>query len=46
MYALNTFLRVVRFIANSIVGFIVGFILGLLAGGHDVGIIGQWLDLK
>lgn len=30
MYALNTFLRLVRFVANSIVGIILGFVLGVL----------------
>jgi len=30
MYALNTFLRLFRFLANTLLGIIVGFILGVL----------------
>jgi len=30
MYVLNTFLRFVRFLSNSIIGLGVGFILGIL----------------
>jgi uncharacterized membrane protein YccC len=37
MYALNTFLRLVRFIGNSLIGLAVGFVLGLLyASGHTI----------
>jgi len=32
MYALNTFLRITRFVANSFVGFVVGFLLGYAYG--------------
>jgi len=37
MYALNTFLRVARFVANSFVGLVVGFVAGYLvaSGGFD-----------
>jgi len=30
MYALNTFLRLVRFIGNTILGLVVGFVSGIL----------------
>jgi len=46
MYALNTFLRVVRFLSNSFIGLVVGFMLGLLASEHDISIIPTWLGLK
>jgi len=46
MYALNTFLRVIRFASNSLVGLVVGFMLGLLVSGHDSSIIPTWLGLK
>jgi len=36
MYALNTFLRLVRFLANSIVGLMVGFVLGVLFGSDQL----------
>jgi len=29
MYALNTFLRAVRFVANSFIGLVVGFLVGV-----------------
>jgi len=28
MYAINTFLRIVRFATNSLIGLVVGFLLG------------------
>jgi len=36
MYALNTFLRITRFIANSFVGLVVGFILGYFASNFGI----------
>jgi len=35
MYALNTFLRVIRFLANSLVGILVGFALGYMVAKGD-----------
>lgn len=32
MYALNTFFRITRFVANSFVGLVVGFFLGYAIG--------------
>jgi len=32
MYGINTFLRLTRFIANTIVGLVVGFIIGWYFG--------------
>lgn len=32
MYALNTFLRLFRFIANTIAGVGIGFVIGYVAG--------------
>jgi len=46
MYALNTFLRVVRFISNSFIGIVVGFVLGYLAAQGGFGTLPAWLDLR
>lgn len=48
MYALNTFLRFARFVANSIVGIVVGWVIGFLHGsGHLTQLIdSSWLGLR
>jgi len=38
MYALNTFLRFARFLANSIIGIGVGFVVGYLVGASGTAI--------
>jgi len=37
MYALNTFLRLMRFLTNSFLGLIVGFLLGVLFARGEIG---------
>jgi len=36
MYALNSYLRLFRFIANSLIGLVVGFCLGVVSQGGSV----------
>jgi len=45
MYALNTFLRVTRFLANSFIGLVVGFIVGYMvaSSGTPVALIEKFL---
>lgn len=45
MYALNTFLRLFRFISNSLLGLVVGFVLGLIVGQGGYQNILNYLNL-
>lgn len=38
MYALNSFLRILRFVSNSLVGFVFGFFVGYVFGSSGLSI--------
>jgi len=46
MYALNTFLRVVRFVSNTFLGLVVGFVAGILYSNSSGIDFSQWLHLR
>jgi len=46
MYAVNTFLRIVRFVSNTFLGLVVGFVIGVLYSGSSDIDFSQWLHLR
>jgi len=46
MYQLNTILRVIRFVANSLIGLALGFVIGVFYATGNVVQLLQWLHLK
>lgn len=45
MYALNTFLRFIRFISNIIVGFILGFVIGVLVERYGLSTLNEYVKI-